>query len=202
MVDGSGQRDYSGMWGLSRHSLSVTCRRRRPSGERNSLSAVALLLFDNEAENGRLSDRILAPKVTCRWRRRLSEPRDCADVHSRNARILQVRHRSYATYSRQPRQVRKEATVTGSCVCSEPPVPDFFGSRRVVPALLTTRFTYLYELFAQETIPRASTCVRLGRSIAGPKERNEESYNPPETRRAECHRPRIWKAVSGAPALS
>ena len=40
-----------------------------------------------------------------------------------DARIIQVRHRSYATYSRQPRQVRKEATVTGSCVCSEPPVP-------------------------------------------------------------------------------
>jgi len=26
-----------------------------------------------------------------------------------------------ATQSRQPRQVRKEATVTGSCVCSGPP---------------------------------------------------------------------------------
>jgi hypothetical protein len=40
-----------------------------------------------------------------------------------NARIIQVRHRSHATYSRQPRQVRKEATVTGSCVCSGVPVP-------------------------------------------------------------------------------
>ena len=38
-------------------------------------------------------------------------------------RMIQVRHRSHATYSRQPRQVRKEATVTGSCVCSGPPVP-------------------------------------------------------------------------------
>ena len=45
-----------------------------------------------------------------------------------NVRIGQVRHRSYATYSRQPRQVRKEATVTGSCVCSESPVPDLFCS--------------------------------------------------------------------------
>ena len=41
-------------------------------------------------------------------------------------RMIPVRHRSRATYSRQPRQVRKEATVTGSCVCSEPPVPDLF----------------------------------------------------------------------------
>src|ERR1700676_3075605 len=40
------------------------------------------------------------------------------------ARMIQVRHRSHATYSRQPRQVRKEATVTGSCVCSGSPVPD------------------------------------------------------------------------------
>ena len=37
-----------------------------------------------------------------------------------------VRHRSRATHSRQPRQVRKEATVTGSCVCSGSPVPGFF----------------------------------------------------------------------------
>jgi hypothetical protein len=37
-----------------------------------------------------------------------------------------VRHRSRATLSRQPRQVRKEATVTGSCVCSGCPVPGFF----------------------------------------------------------------------------
>ena len=29
-----------------------------------------------------------------------------------------VRYRPRATHSRQPRQVRKEATVTGSCVCS------------------------------------------------------------------------------------
>jgi hypothetical protein len=43
-----------------------------------------------------------------------------------NAKIIKVRHRSRATYSRQPRQVRKEATVTGSCVCSGPPVPGFF----------------------------------------------------------------------------
>src|SRR3981189_803367 len=37
-----------------------------------------------------------------------------------------VRHGSRATFSRQPRQVRKEATVTGSFVCSGSPVPGFF----------------------------------------------------------------------------
>src|SRR5271169_4729393 len=36
-----------------------------------------------------------------------------------------VRHRFRATFSRQTRQVRKEATVTGSFVCSGAPVPDF-----------------------------------------------------------------------------
>ena len=55
--------------------------------------------------------------------------------------MVQVRHRSHATYSRQPRQVRKEATVTGSCVCSESPVSDYFflpATCRLVPALLIT----------------------------------------------------------------
>ena len=41
-----------------------------------------------------------------------------------DARMIQVRHRSHATYPRQPRQIRKEATVTGSYVCSEFPVSD------------------------------------------------------------------------------
>jgi hypothetical protein len=40
--------------------------------------------------------------------------------------MIRVRHRSHATHSRQPRQVRKEATVTGSCVCSGSPVPGLF----------------------------------------------------------------------------
>jgi len=39
--------------------------------------------------------------------------------------ICRVRHRFHATFSRQPRQVRKEATVTGSFVCSGAPVPGF-----------------------------------------------------------------------------
>jgi len=51
------------------------------------------------------------PKRWCQWQRK--------------TRMLKshVRHRSRATSSRQPRQVRKEATVTGSCVCSGSPVP-------------------------------------------------------------------------------
>ena len=39
--------------------------------------------------------------------------------------LCRVRHRFRATFSRQPRQVRKEATVTGSFVCSGAPVPGF-----------------------------------------------------------------------------
>ena len=45
--------------------------------------------------------------------------------------ICRVRHRFRATFSRQPRQVRKEATVTGSFVCSGAPVPDFYLSREI-----------------------------------------------------------------------
>jgi len=43
-----------------------------------------------------------------------------------DGKLIRVRYRSYATSSRQPRQVRKEATVTGSYVCSGFPVPGFF----------------------------------------------------------------------------
>src|SRR3984893_4232258 len=50
-----------------------------------------------------------------------------------NARMFPVRHRSHATYSRQPRQVRKEATVTGSCVCSEVPVPGLLFFLQQIP---------------------------------------------------------------------
>ena len=78
----------------------------------------------------------------------------CSGFHDRrfrfwvivNARMNWVRYRSHATYSRQPRQVRKEATVTGSCVCSEVPVPDFFpqvsfGSSRTSDYPLLHSFT-------------------------------------------------------------
>src|SRR5258707_4195166 len=75
------------------------------------------------------------------------------ELRQRNARMMQVRHRSYATYSRQPRQVRKEATVTGSCVCSEPPVPDLFLGVSSCPSDYQ-RFTRSLRLFSQETAPR------------------------------------------------
>src|SRR6202045_3688213 len=48
-------------------------------------------------------------------------------VPSSNGKLLGVRYRSHATHSRQPRQVRKEATVTSSGVCSGFPVPGFFS---------------------------------------------------------------------------
>ena len=72
--------------------------------------------------------------------------------------MKQVRYRSHATYSRQPRQVRKEATVTGSCVCSEVPVPDliFIHSQPLlVSELLITRFYIPLPLFSQESRSRA-----------------------------------------------
>src|SRR5258708_28708835 len=73
-------------------------------------------------EKGRPSCGFLAPKVTGLL------PGCNQNLPSQAAlrvfaRMIQVRHRSHATYSRQPRQVRKEATVTGSCVCSGSPVP-------------------------------------------------------------------------------
>src|SRR6266446_5482889 len=89
-----------------------------------------ILLFDfycstSALEKGRPSCGFLAPKVTGLL------PRCDENLPSQAAlrvfaRMIQVRHRSHATYSRQPRQVRKEATVTGSCVCSGSPVPGLF----------------------------------------------------------------------------
>lgn len=62
-----------------------------------------------------------------------------------DVRMNPVRHRSRATYSRQPRQVRKEATVTGSCVCSEPPVPGFFHNN--LPGSLHLDYRNLHGLY-------------------------------------------------------
>src|ERR1700675_4275463 len=72
------------------------------------------------------------------------------------ARMIQVRHRSHATYSRQPRQVRKEATVTGSCVCSGSPVPGLFFSTVLARfhASPPSTFTNSLQLFAQDRRPR------------------------------------------------
>jgi hypothetical protein len=56
-----------------------------------------------------------------------------------NVMIKKVRHRSRATHSRQPRQVRKEATVTGSCVCSGEPVPGLFVLTETLIAKAATR---------------------------------------------------------------
>src|SRR6266404_8402561 len=77
-----------------------------------------------------------------------------------------VRHRFRATFSRQPRQVRKEATVTGSFVCSGSPVPGFFAKRRRVP--MTNRLYYptsdLHEFdsVVQEILPQSPEQGRSG----------------------------------------
>ena len=66
-----------------------------------------------------------------------------------------VRHRSRATHSRQPRQVRKEATVTGSDVCSESPVSDLFFKCQpllVIAPLITDFYTPFTTLFARNPI--------------------------------------------------
>src|SRR5438093_4212432 len=62
-----------------------------------------------------------------------------------------------ATFSRQSRQVRKEATVTGSCVCSGFPVPGLFlhsnqaGRISGRPAL--TLFSLLHTLGTRSKLP-------------------------------------------------
>jgi hypothetical protein len=70
--------------------------------------------------------------------------------------MIQVRHRSHATHSRQPRQVRKEATVTGSCVCSGSPVSGlFFHQTRFGNLLDPARDILLhipYNSLLQETL--------------------------------------------------
>src|SRR5271167_2916180 len=95
------------------------------------LTRVRVLLFDfycstSSIKKGRLSCPFLAPKVTSPLPASLRRIPPARESPLFFARIIQVRHRSHATYSRQPRQVRKEATVTGSCVCSGVPVPGLF----------------------------------------------------------------------------
>ena len=81
------------------------------------------------------------------------------------ARMIPVRHRSHATYSRQPRQVRKEATVTGSCVCSGFPVPGLFLSSLANPAC-QSGFTHNLQLFAQEAPRRLILSSKGWQTIA------------------------------------
>src|SRR5229473_4777437 len=112
-----------------------------------------ILLFDfycstSAIEKGRLSCGFLAPRVTGLLPR-------CNENLSNQvalrvfARMIQVRHRSHATYSRQPRQVRKEATVTGSCVCSGSPVPGLVSpsGQHLLQGRPIRPKTDLYELF-------------------------------------------------------
>jgi hypothetical protein len=90
-----------------------------------------LLLFATQPYKGSPDTRFLAPKVTTQASaKELARELQAAAkaVRFPFVKIIEVRHRSYATYSRQPRQVRKEATVTGSCVCSGSPVPGLFAA--------------------------------------------------------------------------
>ena len=74
----------------------------------------------------RLVPRILPLSAICGVKMKAKIP-EIADLLI----VWRVRHRFRATFSRQPRQVRKEATVTGSFVCSGRRCLAFF-----VPALL------------------------------------------------------------------
>ena len=71
-------------------------------------------------------------------------------VPSSNGKLLRVRYRSHATHSRQPRQVRKEATVTSSGVCSGFPVPGFFvgAHSACVPETSATCVAERFYMFA------------------------------------------------------
>ncbi len=84
---------------------------------------VQALLFDNFHQEGKAFLEISCTEshqpFALRLAMRPSRPASALAF----VRMIQVRHRSHATHSRQPRQVRKEATVTGSCVCSGSPVP-------------------------------------------------------------------------------
>src|SRR4051794_30294743 len=73
-----------------------------------------------------------------------------AAIGKSDARIVSVRHRSHATHSRQPRQIRKEATVTGSCVCSEFPVSGFYFylfSTPTLGSLCTSDYRFLHSFY-------------------------------------------------------
>ncbi len=127
-------------------------------------------LFDNVHQKGRPCPQNLAPKVTytisSRWSGwwkvqtdsfpHLNSVATRQKPSNRNARMIQVRHRSHATYSRQPRQVRKEATVTGSCVCSEFPVPDLLFPRKRSIVLTPSDYGnlhFVYHSFRKKRFP-------------------------------------------------
>ena len=71
----------------------------------------------------RIGSRVIRPR--CEGNARIEETGAAFPVFRNLLLRCRVRHRFRATFSRQPRQVRKEATVTGSFVCSGAPVPGF-----------------------------------------------------------------------------
>ena len=165
MVDSLSQRGRAGLWGLRRHSvcepefdkfsadLYLTTIVRQPPAEGKALPGDSCTESHMPFADAR-GESVRARRPSARSRQAPTTASGTPALRLRarrtrvrqNARMFQVRHRSYATYSRQPRQVRKEATVTGSCVCSEPPVPGLFsglsrcGLDILLPILQNTEF--------------------------------------------------------------
>src|SRR5690348_5905581 len=144
MVDGSIEGDHAELWRLGVHSFSTSGQPSLAVHERSSPALPTSHCSTTRTRKEGFAEEFLHRKshAVCGAPDFVTggDPKS----NSRNARMIQVRHRSYATYSRQPRQVRKEATVTGSCVCSEPPVPDliFFTTS----LFLALRFPQLARL--------------------------------------------------------
>src|SRR6201982_2564504 len=97
-------------------------------------------------------------------------------LRNANVKIDGVRHRSHATHSRQPRQVRKEATVTGSCVCSESPVPGFIFSSGFCPSDYHN-LHILYDSLRKKRLLEHQLDVGLATLWPGPEENNEQSWS-------------------------
>ena len=116
-----------------------------------------------------------------------------------NARMKQVRYRSHATYSRQPRQVRKEATVTGSYVCSEVPVPDFFPQPRV-NCLSTSDCLLLHSFttFFRRNCASGTSIQERGRDRTPEVSDESSQYFPC----LSCDHSCVGKTVSGPFGLS
>lgn len=124
--------------------------------------------------------------------------------------IDHVGRRSHATQPRQPRQVRKEATVTGKCVCSELPASGFsFEGTAFFSAAPLTEI-YSAQLLVHRPHPtlerRNSNETFVHRRAASPRYRScfllrRDSYTRAprrRSRRRRCgsHHHRIQKNVA------
>ena len=137
-------------------------------------------LFDNVRPERKAGEAVSCTEShmdACSGTQDATEDDRCASrtpaLHARlqleNARMIQVRHRSHATYSRQPRQVRKEATVTGSCVCSESPVPGYFFSLFRLSSLLSNPRNRILPFVVGLRLQRFTSSLRslCARNVSG-----------------------------------